>query len=126
MLKIFLENEGDPNSIITTVNKTPLSSIVAEFGHINTLKLLGHYQADFNLSDDSGFTPIHVCASKGHLGALRVLMENGAFINASTKTGQTPILEACKYGQFHILKDLLRYFIYLPVSFTHYPLRGGG
>ncbi len=68
---------------------------------IKFIKELLDYDADVNLSNNLGNTPLMYAALAGNEKALRLLIENGADIHARNKNGNTALLLAAAGGQAH-------------------------
>jgi len=86
---------------------TPLMR-AAEFGRIETVKVLLARGAKINASDESGFTALRVAASPGgHAETVALLLQAGAKPNITDKEGRTAILWASAYGNAETVQTLI-------------------
>lgn len=60
------------------------------------------------LSDDYGYTPIHIAASKNNIKTINILLSNGADINAHGIDGATALHIAASHGHTQLLAILLK------------------
>ncbi|XP_034734769.1 cortactin-binding protein 2 [Etheostoma cragini] len=80
----------------------------AQNGHTECVKLLllsSGSPAD--VSDESGFTPLHVAAAHGHSSCVEVLLSAGAAVDSAAAGGQTPLFLACEAGSLDCVRVLL-------------------
>jgi cytohesin len=61
------------------------------------------------LSDQVGWTPLHVAAETYENGKLEALIRAGADVNARAATGQTPLHVAADHGSYGGIRILLKY-----------------
>ena len=60
-------------------------------GNENLCRLLLDHNADVNIQDNAGRTPLHWCASTGNENLCRLLLEHNADVNIQDKDGSTPL-----------------------------------
>ena len=88
--------------------QTPLLSAI-KGGYLSVCKLLiEEYNADVNLSDDDGITPLHLASNLGHLEICRFLCKYVLDKNALDKDGvKTPLLSAILGGHLNVCSLLI-------------------
>ncbi|KAE9383772.1 ankyrin, partial [Gymnopus androsaceus JB14] len=64
-------------------------SQAAQNGFIDVVKLLIVNNAEIEIPDDAGYTPLLIAAEKSHMNIVSLLLENGANVNAQTVKGRT-------------------------------------
>jgi ankyrin repeat protein len=72
---------------------TPLC-IAAECGHIEIVKYLIKQNANVNLGDQEGNTPLHKAVMFARKDIVQLLIDNNANLNAKNSSGKTP-LQSC-------------------------------
>ncbi|XP_033898573.3 ankyrin repeat domain-containing protein 27 isoform X4 [Acipenser ruthenus] len=60
-----------------------------------------------NISNQDGFTPLHVAALHGHAPLVSLLIGNGANINAQNTQSATPLHLACQNSHLQVVTSLL-------------------
>ena len=65
--------------------------LCARKGNENICRLLLEHNADVNIQDADGYTPLHLCARKGNENLCRLLLEHNADVNIQGKDGSTPL-----------------------------------
>ncbi|KAK1162097.1 ankyrin repeat domain-containing protein 27-like isoform X1 [Acipenser oxyrinchus oxyrinchus] len=60
-----------------------------------------------NISNQDGFTPLHVAALHGHASLVSLLIGNGANINAQNTQSATPLHLACQNSHLQVVTSLL-------------------
>ena len=93
--------------------KTPLINAV-EKGDLKMVIFLIKNEADVNIQDLNGFTPIHYAARayKGltnHFAIAYILIENGADVDSKNKDGLTPLYFASHNGNLELVKFLIKH-----------------
>ena len=66
------------------------------------------FDANVNLSNEYGLTPLHWAAQEGALGIVQTLVFHGADISISNKFGLTPLHMAAKNGHSSVVHFLLQ------------------
>ena len=69
----------------------------------SAIRFLVAHGAQINLSNLTGFTPLHHAAENGSLEAARALLALGADRNARNRVGQTPADVARERGQLEVV-----------------------
>ncbi|THZ34752.1 ankyrin [Aureobasidium pullulans] len=84
--------------------------VVAEFGITCMLQDAFNvlYQADIDVRDSRGRTPLHLACQGGHLNTVQALLDRGANKNATTRKGDSPLGFAVRYGHSKIVEELLK------------------
>ena len=63
--------------------------------------------ADVNIQDNNGYTPLHVCAVRDCLDISKLLIQSGCNINLPNVTGKTPLHLAISERNETLVKILL-------------------
>jgi len=79
----------------------------AASGDIVQVKSLVSKDADVNIKDKWGSTPLHTAANKGHMEIAKFLIAKGADVNIKDKWGWTPLHRAAMKGHSEIAKVLI-------------------
>jgi ankyrin repeat protein len=74
---------------------------------IPQIKALLDVDADVNVTDELGETPLHIAAVRGYLQAASMLIAKGANVNAGDVRGLTPIHAAAWAGNNEIVEMLI-------------------
>jgi ankyrin repeat protein len=75
-------------------------------GDLDVLNELIKGDADVNLHDPKGYTPLMIAAFNGHIATAELLIENGANLNPQHENGNTALLFAVQQGNQEAI-DLL-------------------
>ena len=75
-------------------------------GHLKVMRLLLDRQANANLADSGGNTPLIHAAMRGRTDAVRLLLAHGSKVNAASSHGWTPLMAAAWEGHTSIVKLL--------------------
>jgi len=74
----------------------------------NTLFFLLSRDADINVCNNVGLTPLVMCAQSGWVRGTALLLEHGASVEISSEGNFTPLFETSKAGHVDILQLLIR------------------
>ena len=85
--------------------------LVVYLGDQKKLECLEGYDADFNASDYSGRTALHVAASTGQVDLVKWLLGRGASVHSRDTNNETPLLAAVKAGHLEIVRVSLKNMI---------------
>lgn len=72
-----------------------------------TIKLLLKNNANINLCDDFGISPLHAACENGHESTVQLLLNNGADCNLCSTFNDSPIQAAYKNGYDNVVKILI-------------------
>lgn len=72
------------------IRAAPIQSAAAA-GHVDIVRMLLEHQADPNVREQGGYTPLHVTAQNGDEAMVRVLLYGGADLNARSNDGKIPL-----------------------------------
>jgi ankyrin repeat protein len=72
------------------------------------IAFLIEHDADVNLSNQNGVSPLHLSAANGNVRACEMLLNKKAQIEKTDSSGETPLHFAVSYGQFETVKWLLQ------------------
>ena len=75
-----------------------LALIAAEFGHVETVRMLAGLGANVETPMNNGATPAYVAAQNGHVEVVRVLAELGANVETPNNNDATPVYIAAQEG----------------------------
>ena len=107
-IKILLNNGADVNYRNPATGLSSIAAAAAE-GNSNTIRLLVRTgNADVNISDLSGRTPIFYAVEQNQEDALRTLFSLGADPNAQDHTGVTALMRASAKGRQNCVDILLK------------------
>jgi uncharacterized protein len=101
-LQLLLRAGGDPNA--ASKNKmrvTPLHSAVAHRDGTKAAEmtsLLLAQNANVNVAQDGGWTPLHQAAAHGQTEILTMLLQRNADVNAQSEDGRLPVDMAAEKG----------------------------
>lgn len=82
-------------------------SLAAEYGKVESIRLLLRYGADINARDHRDYTPIMVAAKATQSEVVKVLLESGANPNDEAEFSGTPLLLASGAGSLPTLQVLI-------------------
>ncbi|XP_065190484.1 uncharacterized protein LOC135821345 [Sycon ciliatum] len=77
-------------------------------GDVRILQMLTSVNAELELPDLEGNTPVHIAAQVGNVDALQYLLERGASANSRNKMHMTPLHWACNQGNTACVTELLK------------------
>jgi hypothetical protein len=82
--------------------------VAAELAKVGFIKALLGAGVDADAANSSGWTPLHMAATKGYADVARALLDGGASANATNAAGWTPLHSAAKYGHAEVARALLQ------------------
>jgi ankyrin repeat protein len=77
-------------------------------GHSRIAALLIKHNADINLGDSSGNTPLHHASAYGWLECVKLLIKYGADPSPENAWKSTPITIAMQKNHLQVVKELLK------------------
>ena len=80
----------------------------AGLGIPQAAKMLLDKQADVNIQNVEGVTPLYMACNKGHNDIVKMLLDKQADINIHNVEGGTPLFMACHKGHKDIVKMLMK------------------
>ena len=78
-------------------------------GNENLCRFLLERNADVNIQDNHGYTPLHWCALKSNENLCRLLLEHNADVNIQDKSGSTPLQWCAREGNENLCRLLLEH-----------------
>ena len=78
-------------------------------GNENLCRLLLEHNADVNIQDTWGYTPLHLCAREGNENLCRLLLEHNADVNIQDTCGYTPLHLCAREGNENLCRLLLEH-----------------
>lgn len=72
-----------------------------------SISVLLDFGADSNMTDDEGWTPLHVAVQDGDDDAVAVLLAGGADGESRTDKGDTPVMLGVRLRKERVVKTLL-------------------
>lgn len=103
-LKYGLVNVDDDE--VCPLDGTMLIYASSKEERINLVKLLLHYSADVNRTDDL-FTPLTKACCGNNYNTAKLLLMNGADVNKPDAFGNTPLIHACINNNLKLVELLL-------------------
>ncbi|XP_030641040.1 cortactin-binding protein 2 [Chanos chanos] len=99
----------NPTTDICHLQPEPTSALfsAARNGHTDCVKLLLTSGVSADVSDQNGFTPLHIAAAHGQHGCVEMLLAHGADVERECVGGRTPLFLACERGSAECVKALL-------------------
>lgn len=81
-------------------HETILLLDIARDGRTDSLKryLQNHPEAELDVHNDNGMTPLLIASAAGHIGTMKVLLDAGANVAVHDNVGMTPLLFAALEG----------------------------
>ncbi|XP_061196857.1 putative ankyrin repeat protein RBE_0997 [Saccostrea echinata] len=76
--------------------------------HLSIVKKLLNVDADVNLVDITGNTPLITASSHGENMIVGELTKAGANVNLHDHTGNTPLITACRARDVKLVRDLVK------------------
>jgi ankyrin repeat protein len=110
-MKLLLAAGSDPNVVSRNQMKvTPLHSAVAHRNGpvaLTMTRMLLEREAEVNVAQEGGWTPLHQAAAHGQTDIIELLLERGARLDAVSGDGRTP-LRMAEEGKHHKAVELLQ------------------
>ncbi|EAW14924.1 Ankyrin repeat protein [Aspergillus clavatus NRRL 1] len=103
-------HETQPSGLDEVQCKSALH-LAAVSANVECVRTLLAYNADVNVVDGNGRTPLHVCAATGntadHVAVVRLLVNSGASLSTKDHRGLTPLQVAAEAGNHRIIEALI-------------------
>lgn len=107
-VKKILKMGIDPNIIITERNRWAIISYSAKHKHNEILKLLIENNADIDVKDLFGTTPLSVACFNGSVETVKILLQAKAKINIIDNSGYTALYGTAFNGNIKIARMLIQ------------------
>lgn len=105
---LVLNGGANVNAVSFRDKWTPLYFAVVTNKHFEVVKFLVDNEADVNVADSQGKTPLIVAAEKGNEAVVGYLIQQGkAKVNVKDEKKNSPLIIAAKKNNFAMLKYLL-------------------
>jgi ankyrin repeat protein len=101
----FLLSKGIDTEIKADYGRTALFNVARESGNVELAKLFIDHGADINTKDQSGSSPISICAWRGFSDMANLLLDNGVMIENDPQMYQDAIAKGMS-RLFYAMKDL--------------------
>ena len=108
ILKLLVDKGADVNTFGPDSHANPLCQ-ACEAGNEAMIRILLGKDADVNVTDESGRTPIHCAIQRGYHTIVTLLLGHGSDVNIADKTGRTPLHKASERDAEALVKLLLDY-----------------
>jgi len=106
-LERLIQSGEDVNQTDSVVNNSSLH-YAAFYNHLKITKLLVSHDADVNLANRSGITPLMWAIEKGHTAIAKFLLSHPSLdMTSSDKQGFSALHKSVLNGNFEILRELL-------------------
>jgi ankyrin repeat protein len=104
-LRLLLEAGGEPNPKTQNgvFRSSPLTA-AAMGGKKDMLRLLLEFDANANITNPEGLTPLHSVARFQDADSALVLLEHGADLNAISRDGRSPLTTAIIHNNHQVLQ----------------------
>jgi len=89
------------------VDGDPILIWAIENNHVDWLNFLIEKNANVNVQDNSGKTPLIIAAQSGHTEVVQLLIDRDANVNVQDNYGNTPLSMAAEKGNKEIVKLLI-------------------
>jgi len=89
-------------------NKASVLHLACERGCVDVVELLIQYNADVNMKDNHGNTPLMEACKHGHLDIVKILLQNGAQVDHEGRNKRTSLHEASDAGHSTIAEVLIK------------------
>ena len=87
--------------------RSSLLMLASYYGHLDTVQVLLAHEADPDLRNNNGQTPIAGAAFKGNLPMIELLLEHGADIEGASPDGRTALMIAAMFDRTEIVDYLM-------------------
>ncbi|HEY4943947.1 MAG TPA: Ivy family c-type lysozyme inhibitor [Rhizomicrobium sp.] len=88
----MLLDHGAPSSPLDQSGATPLfSAACAGIAGQGAAEVLIAHNAQINIGDNNGDTPLHCASAGGSIAVVKLLLAHGAAVNVTNKLGKTPL-----------------------------------
>ena len=105
----YLPRIADKNEATKLEATTTVIEVTSKSSSARSISLLLQYNANPNIQDADGLTPLAIaCQRRNHFAVDRLLHANGIKIDIKDNHGSTPLHEACEYGSKKIVELLLK------------------
>lgn len=104
----LLKNESFVHGTSYTWGVSSLQLAVVE-NEMTLVKKLLKRNADSNVTDRNGFTPLHIAVACGYTDTVEILLAAKAKVNVTNQDGVTPLWLAACYSHTEAMKKLLDY-----------------
>jgi len=89
-VRALLEAGANPDPVSDPDGHTPAVK-AAVYSHVDCIRVLADFDADFDVPDDQGRTPCHVFAATACLDGLKIVLAAGAAHSRPDHSGRTPM-----------------------------------
>lgn len=110
--KIQFTNEeidnGEKRKLQNTYKRYPIN-VAARYGNLEIVKLLLSYNADINICEENGNTPLISATQNAYIDVIKELLENNAQINYKNDNDASALNMAVINNNIEIVQELLKY-----------------
>ena len=101
-------DNGEKKKLENAYKRYPIN-VAARYGNLEILKLLLSYNADINICEENGNTPLISATQNAHLDVIKELLENNAQINYKNDNDANALNMAVINNNIEIVQELLNY-----------------
>ncbi|XP_065220330.1 protein TANC2 isoform X3 [Planococcus citri] len=105
--RLMLLSGASPNHITEYLGQAPILCLFANEGVSEMVALLLEFEADVDLANNQGCTPLIMAAIKGHQDIIEQLIGAGAILGRTDTAGRCALVHAARNGHLNILAYLL-------------------
>ena len=93
---------------MSTILDANFSKRLLMFFCLFSVEILLNHEADINVRNHKGFTPLHLAAESGQINITKLLLRRGANPHAATDNGNTALMFAAKNNHIEVCEKLIK------------------
>lgn len=108
LIQAIIDSRRDKNLDARSWDNNTSASIAATFGHVDTMRILIKANANLNIANNKGHTPLWFAAQHGHSDAVQLLIKSKVDCDQVSGKSSTAVYAAAKNGHVSVLKVLIK------------------